>query len=170
MTKLYTVTLFISLLWRAIIRNSGLHDSKAGIRIVERNTNNLRYADGNILMAESEEKLDSLLIKQKEESEKSWLEAQIQKWRSCIWSHHFMASIIEGGKVETVTDFIFLGSKVTVDDDYSHEMKRHLLLGRKAMTNLDSVLKSRDSFCWQRSKESKLWFFQQSCTDVRTGP
>ena len=109
MTKLYTVSLFISLLWRVIIRNSGLHDSKAGIKIVKRNTNNLRYADGNILTAESEEELNSLLIKLKEESEKSWLKAQIQKQRS--W--HLVPSLhgkhYRRGKSGNSDRFYFLG-------------------------------------------------------------
>ena len=122
------------------MQNAGLDESQAGIKIAGRNINNPRYADNTTLMAESEEELKSLLMKIKEESEKVDLKLNIQKIK-------IMASspiTIEGGKVEAVTDFIFLGSKITADNDCSHEIKRHLLLGRKAMTNLDSVLKSKD--------------------------
>ena len=122
--------------------NAGLEEAQAGIKIARRNTNNLRYADDTTLMAEREE-LKSLLMKVKEESEKVGIKLNIQKTK-------FMApgSIsswqIDGETMETVTDFLFLGSKTTADDDCSHEIKRCLLLGRKAVTNLDSVLKSRD--------------------------
>ena len=125
------------------MRNTGLEEAQAGIKIAGRNINHLRYADDTTLMAESKEKLKSLLMKVKEESEKVGLTLNIQKTK-------IMAPIsitswkIDGVAVETVTDFIFLGSKITADGDYSYEIKRHLLLGRKVMTNLDSILKSRD--------------------------
>ena len=109
----------------------------------ERNINSLRYADGTPLLAESEEELKSLLMKVKEESEKASLKLNIQKLK-IMASGPITSQQIDGEKVETVTDFIFLGSKITVDDDYSHKIKRRLLLGRTAMTNLDSILKSRD--------------------------
>ena len=123
------------------MQNAGLDESQAGIKIAGRNTNSPRYADNTTLTAESEEELKSLLMKIEEESEKVGLKLNIQKTK-------IMASspiTIEGGKVEAVTDFIFLGSKITADNDCSHEIKRHLLLGRKAMTNLDSILKSKDT-------------------------
>ena len=124
------------------MRNAGLEETQAGIKIARRNINNLRYADETTLMAESE-KLKSLLMKVKVESEKAGLKLNIQKTK-------FMASSpisswqIDGETVETVSDFIFLGSKITADGDCSHEIKRCLFLGRKVMTNLDSILKSRD--------------------------
>ena len=123
------------------MRNAGLEEAQAEIKIARRNINNLRYADAT-LMAESEE-LKSLLMKVKEESEKVGLKLNIQKLRS--W--HLVPSLhgqIDGETVETVSDFIFLGSKIIADGDCSHEIKRHLLLGRKVITNLDSTLKSRD--------------------------
>ena len=122
------------------MRNAGLEEAQAGIKIAEININNLRYADDTTLMAESEEELKSLLMKVKEESEKVGLKLNIQKTE-------IMASVpVTSWQIdrETVTDFIFLGSKVTADGDCSHEIKRHLFLGRKVMTNLDSILKSRD--------------------------
>src|SRR5574338_1210048 len=126
-----------------IMRNAGLEETQAGIKIAGRNINNLRYADDTTLMAESEEELKSLLMKVKEESEKVGLKVNIQKTK-------FMASSpitswqIDGETMETVTDFILGGSKITADGDCSYEITRCLLLGRKAMTNLDSLLKSRD--------------------------
>ena len=125
-----------------IIRNAGLEEAQAGIKIAGRNINNLRYADDTTLMVESEE-LKSLLMKVKEESEKAGLKLNIQNTK-IIASGPITAWQIDGKTMETVTDFIFLGSKITADGDFSHEIKRCLLLGRKAMTNLDSVLKSRD--------------------------
>ena len=125
-----------------ILRNAGLDESHAGIKIARRNINNLRYAD-IILMAESEEELKSLLIRMKEESEKAGLKLNIQKIK-IMASSPITSWQIEGEKVETMTDFILLHSKITLDPDCSHETQRHLLLGRKAMTNLDSILKSRD--------------------------
>ena len=160
------------------MQNAMLDESQAGIKTTERNINNLICTDNTTLMAESEEELKSLLMKAKEESEKAGLKLNIQKtkiiasgpltsWQkgrsgSCdrfsflgLWSHHFMAY-----RWETMTDFIFLGSKITADDDCSHEIKRFLLLGRKAMTNLDSILKSRHI----------TLLTKQSCTHVRVGP
>ena len=127
----------------AQFQNTGLDEAQAGIKIAGRNINNLRYADDTTLMAESEEKLKSLLMKVKEESEKAGLKLNIQK--TTITAASPITSLqIEGEKVETVIDFIFLGSEITADDNCTHEIKRCLLLGRKAMTNLDSVLKIRD--------------------------
>ena len=126
-----------------IMRNAGLEEAQAGIKISWRNINNLRYAYATTLMAESEEELKSLLMKVKEESEKVGLKLNIQKTKIiAIWSHHSWQ--IDGETMETVRDFIFGGSKITADVDCNHEIKRHLLLGRKAMTNLNSILKSRD--------------------------
>ena len=119
------------------------HKSQAGIEIARRNTNSLTYADDTTLTAESEEELKSLLMRVKEESEKAGLKLNIQKTK--IMAFVLITSRqMEGDKAEAVTDFILGGSKVTVDGDCSHEIKRHLLFGRKAMTNLDSVFKSRD--------------------------
>ena len=123
------------------MRNAGLDEAQAGIKISRRNINNLRYADDTTLMAESEE-LKSLLMKVKEASEKVGLKLNIQKTK--IMARGLITSWqIDGETMETVTDFIFLGSKITAYGDCSHEIKRHLLLGRKVMTNLDSILKSR---------------------------
>ena len=123
--------------------NARLDEPQAGIKISGRNTSNLRHAGDTILMAESKEELKSLLMKVKEESEKTGLKLNIQKTK-ILASGPITSWQIDGETVETVTDFIFLGSKITADGDCSHEIKRHLLLGRKAMTNLDSTLKSRD--------------------------
>ena len=120
-----------------IMRNAGLDEAQAGIKIAGRNS--LRYADDTTLMAESEEELKSFLMKVKEESEKTGLKLNIQKTK-IIASGPITSWEIDGETVETVTDIIFLGSKITADGDCSHEIKRHLLLGRKAMTNLDSIL------------------------------
>ena len=125
------------------MRNTGLQEAQAGINIAKRNINNLRYADDTTLMAESEEELKSLLMKVKEESEKVGLKLKIQKTK-IMASGPITSWAIDGERVETVSDFIFGGSKITADDDCSDEIKRHLLLGRKVMTNLDSILKSRD--------------------------
>ena len=125
-----------------IIRNAGLEEAQAGTKIAGRNINNLRYADDTTLMAESEE-LKSLLMKVKEESEKVGLKFNIQK-TNIMASGPITSWQIDEETVETVADFIFLGSKITTDGDCSHEIKRHLLLGRNFMTNLDSILKSRD--------------------------
>ena len=126
-----------------IMRNAGLEEAQAGIKIAKRNTNNLRYADDTTLMAESEEELKSLLMKVKEESEKVGLKLNIQK-TMIMASGPITSWEIDGETVETVLVFIFLGCKITADGDCSHEIKRRLLLGRKVMTNLDSVLKRRD--------------------------
>ena len=126
-----------------INRNVGLDEAQAGIKIAGRNINNLRYADDTTLMAESEEELKSLLMKVKEESEKAGLKLNIQNTKIMAFSP-ITSWQIDGETMETVTDFIFLGSKITVDGDCSHEIKRRLLLRRNAMTNLDSILKSRD--------------------------
>ena len=126
-----------------IMRNTGLDEAQAGIRIAGRNTNNLRYADDTTLMAESKQELKSLLIEVKEESEKIGLKLNIWKTK-IIASGPITAWQIDGEIVETVTDFILGGYDITVDGDCSHEIKRHLLLGRKVMTKLDSTLKSRD--------------------------
>ena len=125
------------------MRNAGLEETQAGIKIAGRNINHLRYADDSTLMAESEEDLKSLLMKVKVESEKVGLKLNIQKMK-IIASGHTTSWEIDGETVETVSDFIFGGSKITVDGDCSHEIKRRLLLGRTVMTNLDSILKSRD--------------------------
>ena len=125
------------------MRNSGLDEAQAGIKIARRNINNLRYADDTTLMAESEEELKSLLMKVKEESEKVGLKLNMQKTK-IMASGPITSWQIDGETVETMADFIFLGSKITADGDCSHEIKRCSLLGRKVMTNLDSILKSRD--------------------------
>ena len=125
------------------MRNAGLDESQAAIKIARRNINNLRYANDTPLMAESEEELKSLLMKVKEESEKAGLKLNIQKTK-IMASGPITSWQINGETMETVTDYIFLASKITAHRDCSHEIKRCLLLGRKAMTNLDSILKSRD--------------------------
>ena len=125
------------------MRNAGLEEAQAGIKIAGRNINNLRYADDIILMAESEEKLKSPLMKVKVESEKVGLKLSIQKTK-IMASGPITSWEIDGETVETVSDFLFLGSQITADGDCSHEIKRRLLLGRKVMTNLESILKSRD--------------------------
>ncbi|XDA79948.1 hypothetical protein R6Z07F_009941 [Ovis aries] len=129
-----------------IMQNAGLDEAQIGIKIARRNINNLRYADDIILMAESKEELKSLLMKVKEESEKVGLKLNIQKTMASspitLWQ-------INGEIMETVTDFIFWCSKITADGDCSHEIKRHLLLGRKAMTNPDSILKAETLLCRQ---------------------
>ena len=125
------------------MQNTGLDEAQAGIKIAGRNIKNLRYTDDTTLMAESEEELKSLLMKVKEESEKVDLNLNIQKTKIMVFGH-FTSSQIDRETIESVTDFIFLGSQITLDGDCSHEIKRHLLLRRKALTNLDSILKSRD--------------------------
>ena len=126
------------------MRNAGLEEAQAGIKIARKNINNLRYADDTTLMAESEKELKSLLMKVKEESEKVGLKSNIQKTK-IMASGPITSWEIDGETVETVADFIFGGSKINADGDCSHEIKRRLLLGRKGMTNLDSILKSRDN-------------------------
>ena len=125
------------------MRNAGLEEAQAGLKIAGRNINNLRYTDDTILMAESEEELKSLLMKMKEESEKVGLKLSIQKTK-IMASGHITSWQIDRKTVEIVTDFIFLGSKITAGGDCSHEIKRCLLLGRKVMTNIDSILKTRN--------------------------
>ena len=125
------------------MRNAGLDEAQAGIKIAGRNISNLRYADDITLMAESKEELKSLLMKVKEESEKAGLKLNIQKTK-IMASGSITSWQIEGETMETLTDFIFLGSKITADGDCRHEVKRHLLLGIKAITNLENILKIRD--------------------------
>ena len=130
---------------QSTLGNTRLDEAQAGIKTAGRNINNLKYADDTTLMAESEEELKSLLIKVKE-SEKAGLKLNIQKTK-IMASSPITSWQVDGETMKTVTDFIFLGSKITADGDCSHEIKRCLLLGRKAMTNLDSILKSRTSLC-----------------------
>ena len=132
------------------MRNTELDEAQAGIKIVGRNINNLRYADYTTLRAESEEELKSLLMQVKEESEKVGLKLNIQKTKIMTFGP-ITSWQMDGETVETVADFIFLGSKITAYGDCSHEIKRHLFFGRKVMTNLDSIFKSRDLLCQQRS-------------------
>ena len=143
MSRLYIVSLVINLYAEYIIQIAMLDEAQAGIRIAGRNINNLRYADDTTLMAESEEELKSLLMKVKEESERASLKLHIQKTK-IMASSPITSWQIDGETMETVRGFIFEGSKITADGDCSHEIKRCLLLGRKLMTNLDSILKSRD--------------------------
>ena len=138
--------------------NAGLDESQAGIKIAGRNIN-LRYANDTTLMAESKEDLKSILVKVKEESEKAGWKLNIQKIK-IMAPGPITSCKIDGGKVETVTHFIFLGSQITADGDHSHEVKRCLLLGRKAMTNLDSIFKSRDIILLTKVHTAKVWFFQ----------
>ena len=151
------------------MRNAGLDEAQTGIKIPGRNINNLRYADDTTLMAESKEELKSLLMKVKEESEKVGLKLNIQKSNKITASGRITSWQIYGETVETVADFIFLGSKITADGDYSHEIKRHLLPGRKVMTNLDSIFKSRDITLLTKVHLVKAMVFQRSCMDVRIG-
>ena len=138
--------------------NGGLDEAYAGIKIVWRNINNLRYADDTTFMAESEEELKNLLMKVKDESGKAGLKLNIQKTK-ILASGPITSCQIDWESMETVTKFIFLGSKITAHCNCCHEIKRCLLLGRKAMTNLDCILKSRDITCRQRSILSKLLFY-----------
>ena len=144
------------------MRNAGLEEVQAGIKIAGRNINNHRYADDTTLMAESDEELKNFLMKVKQESEKVGLKLNTQKTKIMV-SGPITSWQIDG---ETVTDFIFLGSKITADGDCSHEIKRRLLLGRKVMTNLDSIFKSRDITL---PTKVHLWLFLWSCMDVRVG-
>ena len=140
------------------MRNAGLEETQAGIKIAGRNINNPRYADDTTLMAESEEELISLLMKVKVESEKVGLKLNIQKTKTMA-SGPTTSWEIDGETVETVSDFIFLGSKITADGDCSHEIKRRLLLGRKVMTNLDSIFKSRDITLPKKVHQDKAMVF-----------
>ena len=150
------------------MRNAGLEEAQAGVKIAGRNINNLRYADDTTLMAESEEELKSLLMKVKEKSEKVGLKLNIQKTKimasdpNTLWE-------IDGETVETVSDCIFFSSKITADGDCSHEIKRRLLLGRKVITNLDSIFKSRDTALPTKVRVVKAMVFLWSCMDVRVG-
>ena len=141
------------------MRNAGLDEAQAGIKIAGRNINNLRYTDDTTLIAESEEELKSHLMKLKEESEKVGLKLNIQKTK-IMASGPITSWQIDGETAETVTDFIFVGLKITTDGDCSHEIKRHLLLARKVMTNLDSLLKSRDITLPTKVRLVKAMFFQ----------
>ena len=141
------------------MRNAGLEAAQAGIKIAGRNINNLRYADDTTLMVESEEELKSLLMKVKEESKKVGLKLNIQKMK-IMASGPITSWEIDGETVETVSDFIFLGSRITADGDCGHEIKRHLFLGRKVMTNLDSIFKSRDITLSTKVRFVKAMIFQ----------
>ena len=141
------------------MRNAGLEEAQPGIKIAGRNINNLRYADDTTLMAESEKELKSLSMKVKEESEKVGLKLHIQKMK-IMASGPITSWEIDGETVETVSDFSFLGSKITADGDCSHEIKRCLLLGRKVLTNLDSIFKSRDITLPTKVCLVRLWFLQ----------
>ena len=143
-----------------IMGNVELEEAQAGIKIARRNINNHRYADDTTLMAESKEELNSLLVKVKEKSEKVGLKLNIQK-NKIMASYPITSWQIDGETVETVTDFIFLGSKITADGDCNHEIKRRLLLGRKAMTNLESILKSRHYFA-DKDPSSQSYGFSSS--------
>ena len=151
-----------------ILRNAGLEEAQAGMKIAGRNINNLRYADDTTLMVESEEELKSLLMKVKVESEKVGLKLNIQKTK-IMASSPITSCWIDRETVEIVTDFTFLGSRITADGDCSHEIKSCLLLGRKVMTNLDSILKTRDITLPTKVLLVKAMFFQYSCMDVRVG-
>ena len=148
------------------MKNAGLEETQAGIKIAGRNTNNLRYADDTTLMAESEEELKSLLMNVKEESEKVGLKLNMQKTK-IMASGPITSQKIDGETMETVTDFIFLGSKITTDGNCSLEIKRCLFLGRKAMTNLDSVF--RDITLPTKVHIVKAMVSPVTCTDVRAG-
>ena len=159
MSRLYIITLLINLYAKYIMQNAGLEEARAGIKIAGRNINNLRYADDTTLTAESKEELKSLLMKVKEDSEKAGLKLSVQKMK-IMASSPITSWQIDGETMETVRDFIFLGSKITADGDSSHEIKRRLLLGRKAMTNLDSTLKSRDVTLPTKVRLVKAMVFQ----------
>ena len=150
------------------MRNAGLEEAQAGIKTARRNINNLRDADDTTLMAESEEAQKSFLMKVKEESEKVGLKRNIQKTKILAFGP-ITSWEIDGETMETVSGFILGGSKITADGDCSHEIKRCLLLGRKVMTNLDSIFRVETLLCQLRSIYSRLWFFQWSCMDVRVG-
>ena len=153
------------------MRNAGLEEAQAEIKIAGRNINNLRYADDTTIMAEREEELKSLQMKAKVEIEKVGLKLNIQK-KKIMASGPITSQDIDGETVETVetvSDFIFLGSIITADGDCSHEIKRHLFHGRKVMTNLDSIFKSRDITLPTKVRPVKAMFFLWSCMDVRVG-
>ena len=148
------------------MRNAGLEEAQAGIKIAGRNINNLSYADDITLMAKSKEEIKSLLMKVKEESEKVGLKLNFQTTK-IMASGPITSWEIDGETVETVSNFIFWSSKITVDGDCSHEIKRRLLFGRKVMTNLDSILKSRDITLPTKVRLVRAVFFQWSCMDMR---
>ena len=150
------------------MRNTGLEETQAGIKIARRNINNLRYADDSTLMAESEKELKRLLMKVKEESEKGGLKLNIQKTK-IVASGPITSWQIDGEIVETVTDFILGSSKIAADGDCNHEIKRCLLLGREVMTNLDSILKSRDIALLTKVRLVKAMSFPYVRMDVRVG-
>ena len=143
------------------MRNSGLEETPAGIKIAGRNINNLRYADDTTLMAENEEELKSLLLRVKEESARPGLKLNIKKSKIMV-SGPITSWQIAGETMETVIDFVFWGSQITADGDCSHEIKRHLVLERKAVTNLDSILKSRDIYFANKSPSSQSYSFSSS--------
>ena len=149
-----------------IMRNAGLDEAQAGIKIARRNINNLRYADNTTLLAENEEDLKSLLMKVKEKSGKVGLKLNIHKTK-IMASGPITSWQIDGETVETMSDFIFGGSKITADGDCSHEIKRRFLLGRKVMTNLDSIFKSRDITLPTKIRLVKAMVFLWSFVDVR---
>ena len=151
------------------MQNAGLDDSQAKIKMTGRNISNLRYADDTTLMAESEEELKSLLMKVKEESEKVDLKLNVQKMKITA-SGPIAWRETDGETVETVSDFIFGSSKITADGDCSHEIKRHLLLGRKVMTNLDRILKSRDIYFANKGLSSQSYGFSSSHVWMWVGP
>ena len=151
-----------------ITRNAGVEEARAGIKIAGRHITNLRYADDTTLVAETEEELKSLLMKVKKESEKVGLKLNILKMKIMV-SGPITSWEIYGETVETMSDFILGGSNITADGDCSHEIKRHLLLGRKVMTNIDSIFKSRDITLPTKVHLVKAMFFQWSCMDVRVG-
>jgi len=151
-----------------ITRNAGPEEAQAGNKIAGRDTDKLRYADDTTLTAESEEELKSLLMTVKEESEKVGLKLNIQKTK-IMASGPITSWEIDGETVETVADFLFLGFKITADGDCTHEIKRHLLLGRKVMTNIDSIFKSRDITLPTKICLVKAMVFPGSCMDVRVG-
>jgi len=156
----YCHSSYLTLYTEYIRQNAGLDEAQAGIKITGRNINNLRYADDTTLMAESEEELKSFLMKVKEESLKAGLKLNIQKTKIVV-SGRITSWQIDRENVETVSDFIFLGSKINVDGDCNHEMKRHLLLGRKTMSSLDSVLKQRHHFA-NKGPYSQSYGFSRS--------
>ena len=151
------------------MKNASMDELQAGIKAAGRNSNNLRYADDTTLMAGSKEKLKSLLMKVKKESEKANLKLSIQKTKTMA-SGPITSWQIDGEKVETVTDFIFLSSKITADGDCSHEIKRHLLLRRKAVTNLDNILKNRDIILLTKVHVVKAMVFPVVMCGCENGP
>ena len=166
MSRLYTV--LFNLHAEYIIRNAGLEEAQAGIKIAWRNINNLTYADDTTLMAESEEELKRLLMKVKEESEKTGLKLNIQKTKNT--SSPITSWQIDGETMETMTDFNFGGSKITADGDYSHDIKTCLLLGRKSYDQpRQHIKKQRHYFAYKGPCSQSQWFFWWSCMDVRVG-